>query len=82
MVLTRSAAEAALASLLGMGLDYAPALDRHDARRKMGVITRAEIVGKHLNWADICSPRISPRSCGKSPMAASAGVQAPPIDAY
>jgi hypothetical protein len=48
VVLTRSAAEQALASLLGMGLDYAPSLDRHDTRRKVGVITRAEIVGKTL----------------------------------
>ena len=48
VVLTRDAAEAALASLLGMGLDYAPSLDRHDTRRKVGVITRAEIVGKEL----------------------------------
>ena len=48
VVLTRAAAEAALASLLGMGLDYAPSLDRHDTRRKVGVITRAEIVGKEL----------------------------------
>jgi hypothetical protein len=48
VVLTRTAAEAALASLLGMGLDYAPSLDRHDTRRKIGVITRAEIVGKTL----------------------------------
>ena len=42
------AAEAALPSLLGMGLDYSPALDRHDARRKVGVITRAEIVGRKI----------------------------------
>jgi hypothetical protein len=48
VVLTRTAAEAALASLLGMGLDYSPSLDRHDTRRKIGVITRAEIVGKSL----------------------------------
>lgn len=48
VVLARTAAEAALASLLGMGLDYAPSLDRHDTRRKVGVITRADIVGKHL----------------------------------
>ena len=51
VLLTRAAAEAALASLLGMGLDYAPSLDRHDARRKIGVITRAEIVGKQLELA-------------------------------
>lgn len=48
VLLTRGAAEEALASLLGMGLDYAPALDRHDAQRKVGVITRAEIAGKRL----------------------------------
>lgn len=48
VVLTRAAAETALPSLLGMALDYAPALDRHDVRRKVGVITRAEIVGRKL----------------------------------
>src|SRR5579864_4279386 len=48
VVLTREAAEAALASLLGMGLDYAPSLDRHDAQRKVGIITRAEITGRRL----------------------------------
>ena len=45
-MLTRKATEAALPSLLGMALDYAPALDSHDARRKIGVITEAEIVAK------------------------------------
>jgi len=49
VVLTRVAAERALPSLLGMALDYSPALDRHDARRKVGVITRAEIVGKTID---------------------------------
>ena len=44
VMLTRRATEAALPSLLGMALDYAPALDAHDARRKIGVITEAEIV--------------------------------------
>src|ERR1700691_3723458 len=48
VVLTRRAAELALPSLLGMALDYAPTLDRHDVRRKVGVITRAEIVGRNL----------------------------------
>ena len=48
VVLTRAAAEEALASLLGMALDYAPSLDRHDARRKVGVITRADLVGRNL----------------------------------
>src|SRR5690348_8574286 len=44
VLLTRAAAEAALPSLLGMGLDYTPGLDRHDVRRKVGVITEANIV--------------------------------------
>jgi hypothetical protein len=47
-MLTRKAAERALPSLLGMALDYAPKLDGHDARRKVGVITRADIVGRAL----------------------------------
>jgi hypothetical protein len=48
VVLTRVAAEAALPSLLGMALDYAPSFDRHDVRRKVGVITSAEVVGRNL----------------------------------
>jgi hypothetical protein len=48
VVLTRAAADAALPSLLGMALDYSPSLDRHDVRRKVGVITRAELVGRKL----------------------------------
>ena len=48
VVLTKDAAEAALPSLLGMALDYAPSFDRHDVRRKVGVITSAEVVGRNL----------------------------------
>ncbi len=48
VVLTRGAAEAALPSLLGMALDYAPTFDRHDVRRKVGVITSAEVAGHNL----------------------------------
>jgi hypothetical protein len=48
VMLTRGAAEEGLASLLGMGLDYAPSLDRHDAQRKVGIITRAEIAGRRV----------------------------------
>jgi hypothetical protein len=48
VILARAAAERALPSLLGMGLDYSPMLDRHDVRRKVGVITSAEIVGKAI----------------------------------
>ena len=48
VLLTRQAVEQALPSLLGMALDYSPALDRHDTQRKVGVITAADIVGKTL----------------------------------
>ena len=48
VLLPRGVAERALPSLLGMAVDYAPGLRGHDARRKIGVITRAEIQGDRL----------------------------------
>jgi len=46
--LTRTAAEAALPSLIGMALDWTPRLDGHDVRHKVGVITHAELRGNEL----------------------------------
>lgn len=43
VMLTALAVEQALPSLLGMAVDYTPELDGHDARRKVGIITGAEI---------------------------------------
>ena len=43
VVLTRDAAEAALPSLLGMGVDFKAGWDGHDAKQKCGIITAAEI---------------------------------------
>ena len=60
MLLTRTATEQALPSLLGMALDYAPTLDRHDARRKVGIITRAELLPA---MKASLSGRGSPSSC-------------------
>lgn len=51
VILTRAAALAALPSLLGMAVDYAPAWDGHDARRKCGIITRADVEGPRLTVA-------------------------------
>ena len=51
VLLSRAAAERALPSLLGMALDYTIGLDGHDARRKVGIITSAEIVGGRLEVA-------------------------------
>ena len=44
VMLTRRATEAALPSLMGMALDYAPGLNKHDVQKKIGVITQADIV--------------------------------------
>lgn len=48
VVLTREAAEKALPSLLGMAVDYRPGWDGHDARRKIGLLTEADVVGARL----------------------------------
>ena len=57
VLLARAAAERALPSLLGMGLDYAPTLDRHDTRRKVGVITEANVVASR--HSEGCHPERS-----------------------
>jgi hypothetical protein len=48
VVLTREAAEQALPSLLGMAVDYRPGWDGHDAQRKIGLLTEANLVGQRL----------------------------------
>lgn len=65
VILTRAAAEAALPSLLGMGLDYSPSLDRHDAQRKVGIITRAEIVGRAIELGGYLFARDFPEIVNK-----------------
>lgn len=51
VILTREAALAALPSLLGMAVDYVPSWDGHDARRKCGIITHADLEGSQLRVA-------------------------------
>src|ERR1700754_4573914 len=48
VMLTRDAAEKALPSLLGMAVDYRPGWDGHDARRKIGLLTEANLAGRKL----------------------------------
>lgn len=48
VLLTREAAEKALPSLLGMAVDYRPGWDGHDVRRKIGLLTEANLVGQRL----------------------------------
>jgi hypothetical protein len=81
VLLTRRAAEAAIPSLMGMGLDYSPALDRHDTRRKIGVITRAEIVGRVIEVGGFLYARDFPEIVkeigrpGRTKAAVSAGLE-------
>ena len=56
VLLTRVACERALPSLLGMGVDYAPSLEAHDAQRKIGVITEANITGVRLPAPGVRTP--------------------------
>lgn len=65
VLLSRAAAERALASLLGMGLDYTPSLDGHDARRKVGIITSAEIVDGRLEVGGYLFARDFPELVGE-----------------
>ena len=66
---------------MGMGLDYSPALDRHDARRKIGVITRAEIVGRVIEVGGFLYARDFPEIVaeigrpGRTGAAVSAGLE-------
>jgi hypothetical protein len=48
VILTREAAEKALPSLLGMAVDYRPGWDGHDARRKVGLLTEANLMDNRL----------------------------------
>lgn len=65
VVLTRSAAEAALPSLLGMAVDYKAGWDGHDARQKCGIITAAELEGNQLRVAGYLFARDFPEMEGK-----------------
>jgi hypothetical protein len=48
VMLMREAAEKALPSLLGMAVDYKPGWDGHDTRRKIGLLTEADVVGQQV----------------------------------
>ena len=48
VMLTSEAAQQALPSLLGMAVDYRPGWDGHDARRKIGLLTEANLIGRKL----------------------------------
>jgi hypothetical protein len=74
VMLTRDAVERALPSLLGMAVDYAPSLDRHDARRKIGVITSADITDG-CGAGESCSAGALARGCSSFNAAGSPSIQ-------
>ena len=49
VMIPKAVAEEALASLLGMGVDYSPGMAGHDAQKKIGVITAATIDGDAIH---------------------------------
>jgi uncharacterized protein DUF6582 len=51
VILPKEVAQDALASLLGMAIDFTPDLDGHDSQNKIGLITEANIEGNaiHIN---------------------------------
>ena len=71
VVLTRSAAEAALPSLLGMAVDYKAGWDGHDARQKCGIITGAQLEGRKLMVQGFLFARDFPEMAPKLEVAAS-----------
>ena len=49
VLIPKAVAESALSSLLGMGVDYTPNLDGHNAQKKIGIITAATIEGDGIH---------------------------------
>jgi len=82
VVLTRSAAEAALPSLLGMAVDYKAGWDGHDARQKCGIITAAEIEGQRLTVAGYLFARDFPEMEAKIQVDGAMGMSYELADAH
>jgi hypothetical protein len=82
VVLTRSAAEAALPSLLGMAVDYKAGWDGHDARQKCGIITAAEIDGQRLTVAGYLFARDFPEMEAKIQVDGAMGMSYELADAH
>src|ERR1044072_5793341 len=60
VTIPRKVVDDAIPSLLGMALDYAPTWDRHDVRRKVGIIRRAEVVGNGLEVGGYLFAKVFP----------------------
>ncbi len=58
-------AEAAIPSLMGMGVDFTPELNGHDAQSKIGLITEANIDGDALNITGFFYAADFPKECAR-----------------
>lgn len=65
VILTKSAAERALPSLLGMGVDFTPNFDGHDSTAKIGVITAATIEGDAVHVDGFIYARDFPKEASR-----------------
>jgi hypothetical protein len=64
-LISKPVAEAALSSLLAMGVDCNLALDGHDPQRKIGVITEATIQGNAIQIAGFLYAKDFPDECAE-----------------
>ena len=64
-VLPRAVAEQAIPTLLGMAVDFTPALDGHDRRNKIGLITEANVVGNAIEIAGFLYAADFPEECAR-----------------
>ena len=79
VLLSRVAADRALASLLGMALDYTLELDGHDARRKVGIITEAFVAPAS---GRLSREHLAPAVAGGTPATTAAGTAALHVNGY
>lgn len=62
-MLPSAVAEAALPSLLGMAVDFAPGFDGHDRQSKIGLITSAQIAGDAIEIEGFFYAKDFPKEC-------------------
>ena len=63
--LPKEVAQAALPSLLGMGIDYTEDFSAHDPQKKLGVITGADIVGDEVRIEGFFYAMDFPQECAR-----------------
>ena len=65
IMVPKKVAKSRLASLIGMGLNYASGLDRHNPTQKVGVIERAWIKGKEVWCSGVIWAKDFPSAVGR-----------------